>query len=107
MTSAIRLRRLLAEEHPTIEGYDEQEFARRLHYERPIESSLLVVDAVRRSTADLLRRLTEQEWSREGTHSESGAYSVETWLQIYAAHCHDHADQIRRVREATATTAAH
>ena len=40
MTSAIRLRRLIAEDRPTIAGYDEQEFARRLHYDRPIESSL-------------------------------------------------------------------
>jgi hypothetical protein len=105
MTSAIRLRRLLAEERPTIQGYDEEEFARRLHYERPIESSLLVVDAVRRSTAEILRRLSEHDWTRAGTHSESGAYSVETWLQIYAAHCHDHADQIRRTREAAASAA--
>jgi hypothetical protein len=29
MTSAIRLRRLIAEEHPQIAGYDEAEFARR------------------------------------------------------------------------------
>ena len=26
-----------------------------------------------------------------------GAYGVERWLGIYAAHCHEHADQIRRV----------
>ena len=38
------------------------------------------------------------EWSRTGTHSESGAYSVEEWVRIYASHPHDHADQIRRAR---------
>src|SRR5437867_557168 len=41
MTSAIRLRRLLTEDNPTIVGYDEEEFARRLYYgERPIQASL-------------------------------------------------------------------
>jgi hypothetical protein len=97
MTSAIRLRRLVAEDDPRIDGYDEAEFARRLHYdERPIDASLEAMDAARRASLDLLRHLTEDEWQRSGTHSESGAYSVEEWLRIYAAHAHDHADQIRR-----------
>jgi len=46
----------------------------------------------------LLRSLTEADWKRSGTHTESGPYSVETWLRIYAAHGHDHADQIHRAR---------
>jgi hypothetical protein len=99
-TSGIRLRRLLAEDRPQVEGYDEAEFARRLYYDRPIESSLEVLGAVRRGSAEILDRLTEAEWSREGTHSESGRYSVQTWLQIYAAHAHDHAAQIREARAA-------
>src|SRR5438105_10940637 len=97
MTSAIRLRKLIAEERPLIPGYDEAEFARRLHYsERPLEGSLAAVRGARESSLSLLEQLTEEEWAREGTHAESGPYSVETWLEIYAAHCHDHADQIRR-----------
>jgi hypothetical protein len=100
MTSAIRLRKLLAEERPLIAGYDEEEFARRLHYsERPLQGSLAAVRGARESSASLLERLSEEEWAREGTHAESGPYSVETWLEIYAAHCHDHAEQIRRARK--------
>jgi hypothetical protein len=98
MTSAIRLRRLIAEDAPTIQGYDQEEYARRLHYDRPIQSSLDAFRAARASTADLLDRLTTDEWSRGGTHTESGAYSVERWLEIYADHAHNHADQIRRAR---------
>ena len=101
MTSAIRLRRLLAEESPEISGYDEAEFARRLHYDRPIEESLDALRAARATSAQILDRLDEADWQRAGTHSENGFYSVETWLQIYAAHAHDHADQIRRARKAT------
>ena len=40
MTSAIRIRRLIAEDQPLIVGYDQEEFARRLYYQRPIEGSL-------------------------------------------------------------------
>jgi hypothetical protein len=98
MTSAIRLRRLIAEESPEITGYDQEEFARRLYYDRPIDPSLAAFNAARMTAADILERMTEEEWARQGTHSESGSYSVLDWLQIYAVHAHEHADQIRRAR---------
>lgn len=95
----IRLRRLIAEDQPQIQGYDEPEWARRLHYDRAIEPSLAVLRAVRASTHQLLRSLTDEEWERTGTHSEYGdGYSVDRWLAIYAEHSHEHADQIRRAR---------
>jgi hypothetical protein len=99
MTSAIRLRRLLAEDHPIIGGYDEAMFARVLGYaERPIDAALDAFSAARRTTAEILARMTDADWAREGTHSESGRYTAEDWLQIYASHGHDHADQIRTAR---------
>ena len=100
MTSAIRLRLLIAEDKPAIVGYDQDEFARRLHYDRPIEASLEAFKAARDTTAEMLDRLSEAEWAREGTHTESGRYSVLRWLEIYADHAHGHADQIRRARRA-------
>ncbi len=101
MTSAIRLRRLIAEDNPVIHGYDEEEFARRLFYDsRPIEPSLEALRASRATTAAIVERLSGEQWRQAGTHSDSGPYSVETWLEIYAAHGHDHAAQIRRARAA-------
>jgi len=96
----LRVRKLLAEDETVIQGYDEERFARRLHYDRPAETSLAVFRAVRASTAELLDRLGDEDWNRNGTHSESGAYSMQDWLEIYAAHAFDHADQIRRARGA-------
>ena len=99
MTSAIRLRLLLAAPTPSIAGYDQDEFARRLHYDRPIEASLEAFKAARRSTAELLDRMSDADWLREGSHTEVGAYSVERWLEIYAVHAHDHAAQITVARD--------
>src|SRR6202165_5842118 len=97
ITSAIRLRRLVAEENPQITGYDPDLFAARLHYaSRPVQPSLDAIKAARESTASILEALSEAEWDRAGTHSEMGEYSIDTWLEVYAAHCHDHADQARR-----------
>lgn len=99
MTSALRLRKLIAEPNPVIWGYDEGRYAKTLRYAlRPIEASLLAFRAARESTASILDHLTEDEWEHVGWHTESGPYSVETWLEIYAAHGHDHAEQIRRAR---------
>lgn len=96
MTSALRLRKLLAEPNPVIYGYDEEGYSRSLWYEvRSIEPSLLAFRAARESTASILEHLSEEDWSRQGWHTESGPYSIQTWLEIYAAHAHDHAEQIR------------
>jgi hypothetical protein len=62
----------------------------------PLESALATVEAVRAFTAALLRRLPPAAWAREGTHSESGRYSAEGWLDIYAEHLEKHAQQIER-----------
>jgi len=98
MTSAIRLRLLVAEDNAAIRGYDEKAFAIRLHYGRPIASSLLAFQAARGSTADLLDNMTDADFAKTGTHSEHGAYGVDRWLEIYAEHAHKHAGQIQRAR---------
>ena len=103
MTSAIRLRNLIATDNVAIAGYDQDVFARRLHYDRPIAASLAVFKAARETTAELLDRLDEADWKREGTHPEHGRYGMDTWLRVYSVHARDHAEQIRRAR-ATAKT---
>jgi len=101
LNSAVRLRRLIAEDGPLLPGYDEMEFSRRLHYgERGIGPSLAAMAAARAATYQILGRLSDAEWARTGTHSEQGPYGVEAWLRDYANHPWDHADQARRVLEA-------
>jgi hypothetical protein len=94
MTAAIRLRLLIATDRPTIPGYDQDLFAARLHYDRPHQTSLEAFRYARESTAQILDRLTEEDWLREGTHTEVGAFGVGKWLETYATHAHSHARQI-------------
>jgi hypothetical protein len=98
MTSAVRMRNLIATDNVAIVGYDQEVFARRLHYDRPIAASLSAFKAARETTAELLDCLSEADWKREGTHTEHGRYGMDTWLGIYSVHAHNHADQIRRAR---------
>jgi hypothetical protein len=100
-TSAIRLRRLLVEESPVIQGYDQDAFAVRLKYnERDMAPALDAFRSARETTVQVLNLMSEEDWQREGIHTESGRYTPELWLSIYAAHAHNHAAQIRRLRDA-------
>lgn len=93
--ASLRIRTLLVEPQPVIVGYDQERWAATLDYHaHPLAEALAVVEAVRASTTALLRRLPGEAWGREGRHTESGRYTAEDWLRIYAAHLHDHAEQI-------------
>jgi hypothetical protein len=106
-TSALRLRRLLVEDHPLIQGYDQEAFAARLNYNnRDLAPALEAFRSARATTAQLFDLMSDDDWQREGTHSESGAYTPEDWLQIYAAHAHNHAAQIRRLGDALTNSEA-
>jgi hypothetical protein len=101
MNSALRLRKLLAEAHPVIQGYDQEVWATQLHYQsRPIEPSLAAFRYARESTAQLFEHMSEADWRKLGWHSEAGSYHTERWLEMYAAHAHGHAEQIARLKAA-------
>jgi hypothetical protein len=90
-----RIRYLASEKDPLIVGYDEARWAVTLDYhQHPLEPALATIDAVRANTVVLLHRLPEEAWQREGRHTESGRYTAEDWLRIYAEHLEVHARQI-------------
>jgi DinB superfamily len=98
--SAQRIRKLIAEEHPLIRGYDQENLAVKLKYnERDIAPALDCFRTARATTSQLFDLMSESDWTRAGYHTDSGPYTAERWLEIYAAHAHGHADQIRRLRE--------
>jgi hypothetical protein len=101
MTAATRLRLLVAIDNPQILGYDQDQFARKLYYDRPIAASLDAFKAARRSTVEILERMTDADWSRAaGTHTEHGPFTAERWLELTSAHAHAHAAQILVARDA-------
>lgn len=100
MTSAMRLRKLLTEDFPVIYGYDQDNYAEKLRYnEREIAPALEAFRGARATSVQILENLSEEDWRREGWHNEHGRYSIEKWLEIYAAHAHGHAEQILRLKD--------
>ena len=83
LVSTDRLKRMIAEDNPTLIGYDENKFVQNLFYdEQPAEEAAAVVDAHRKLFAKVLRKLPDSAWSRKGTQNERGAVSASRWLVI-------------------------
>ena len=93
-----RIRYLVAEERtPVIQGYDQARWAEVLDYHSlPWEPALATVEAVRANTTALLKRMTDEQWARVGSHTESGTYGALDWLKTYAEHLEGHARQLER-----------
>jgi len=94
-----RLRRLVAEPNPVIQGYDENLWASdaTLGYtELPIENSIAVFTAVRAASLDIIKRLKLEQLELVGTHTEAGEYSLKRWLETYIRHANNHAEQIKQ-----------
>jgi hypothetical protein len=101
-----RLRRLVAEpEGSIIQGYDEAAWANepKLGYaDGAVENAIAVYAAVRASSLDLVKRLTEEDLEKFGEHSDAGKYTIARWLETYTRHPYDHGDQMVRATKGQA-----
>jgi uncharacterized damage-inducible protein DinB len=94
-----RLRLVLAEERPTLTGYDQDLWARNLRYrEARLDDAMRLFAVARDANLRLLDRLAPDDWKRVGVHVERGDESVEHMLRLYAGHDLAHLRQIRRIR---------
>jgi hypothetical protein len=100
LVSADRLKRMIAEDNPTLIGYDETKFANNLRYEeQSAEDAVTVVELVRRNLARVLRLLPEAAFGRKGTHNERGAVTVGAYLKATVEHLEHHLKFINQKRE--------
>jgi len=44
---------------------------------------------------EIIKRLKPTQLDLSGTHSESGEYTIKTWLETYISHPLEHAAQIK------------
>ena len=96
-----RGRVIVAENAPTILGYDQDRWATMLHYpEETLPDSLGDLRVMRSRNLRFLRRLKPEELQRAGMHNERGPESVRDMVRLLAAHDLLHRAQIARVRKA-------
>src|SRR5256886_16403004 len=64
--SGLRLRRLLVEDHPLIQGYDQDAYANRLNYNnREMSPALEAFRSARATAAQLFEFMNDEDWQRE------------------------------------------
>jgi uncharacterized damage-inducible protein DinB len=96
-----RMRRVLAEDRPTLTGYDQDRWADRLGWaEAEVPESLAVLKAIRAGNLRLLARASATDLARVGLHNERGEESITRMLELYAAHDLVHLNQIERIKKA-------
>jgi hypothetical protein len=94
-----RLRLILAQDRPTLTGYDQDAWAARLGYsEAASEDALELFGVLRRANLRLLARATAADLQRVGMHAERGEESVEHQRRLYAGHDLLHLRQLARIR---------
>lgn len=100
---ADRMKRVIAEDNPTMFGGDPDVFAAKLAYDaRNIADELQLIEATRRHTASILRTLSPEAFQRTGNHSADGPISLETLLRRITEHIPHHVRFIEEKRQAMA-----
>lgn len=95
---AWRMRRVLSEDRPALGGYDQDAWARQLHYTdvQPSES-LDAFESARSWNLALLSRIPASEQERVGVHTERGEESLRFMIRLYAGHDLVHLAQVERI----------
>lgn len=98
---ADRIKRVIAEDEPTMFNGDPDLFAARLAYQdRDIEEELVLIELIRKQIARILSGLKESDYQRCGIHSEYGRISLETMIQRVTSHIPNHVRFIEEKRAA-------
>src|ERR1700688_3670961 len=99
IAAAMRLRRIIAEDNPTLEAYDQDAWANNLGYSRRKPSQALeTFRRIRAENYELLKELPEAAFDRVGLHSERGPLTLKRLTQLIAEHAESHAAQLRARR---------
>jgi hypothetical protein len=93
-----RLKMMLTEDRPPLQGYDQDRWAGVLRYrEVPLELALGQLRGVRAANLHVMRQLSPSQPERVGLHTERGPESAGFLLRLMGAHDLVHRRQIDRI----------
>ena len=100
-----RMRLILAQDRPTITGFDQDLWADRLDYAAADPNdSLETFVVLRRDNLRLIERATPEDLQRVGVHAERGEESAGYLVRLYAGHDLMHLAQIERIKTTFASS---
>jgi hypothetical protein len=101
IVGADRIKRAIAENHPTLQDGDEKAFAARLAYhDRDLEEELQVIGTIRAQVTRILRTIKDEDFARVGNHTAAGPLTVQQLVERTANHLPHHVKFIEEKRKA-------
>lgn len=99
LNAYVRFKLALTEETPTIRPYDEAEWAELPDSGMPLENSFKIIEGVHSRWVNLLDSMSEEDYLKKLYHPESGMWTLEKMLGLYAWHSRHHTAHITRLAE--------
>ena len=90
---------LTEDETPTIKPYMEDRWAQLADSTMPVDVSLKIVEGVHERLSALLDSFSEEDFQREFIHPETGKWTLEKVLALYAWHSKHHTAHITELRK--------
>ena len=96
-----RMKRVIAENEPTILGGDATAFTARLAYgSRDVAEELALIELTRKQVVHILRALRAEDFQRRGIHAQRGPMTLEAILERVTSHIPHHVRLIEEKRKA-------
>ena len=100
INSLCRFKLALTEDGPpTIRPYYEDRWAELADSAMPVDVSLKIIEGVHSRWTSLLEAMTDQDFQREFIHPETGKWTLEGVLALYAWHSQHHTAHITSTRQ--------
>jgi hypothetical protein len=97
-----RLRLILAQDRPSLTGYDQDSWADRLGYaDIDPRDAVATFSILRKGNLRLIDRAAPEDLQRVGIHVERGEENLAHQLKLYAGHDILHLNQLQRIQKAT------
>ncbi|HWB20746.1 MAG TPA: DinB family protein [Phycisphaerales bacterium] len=99
LVASDRMKRMIAEDNPTLIAYDENRFVKILNYDKlDVRAAAELFRLNRKLTASLLRQQPNSAFARSGTHNQRGNLTVEQLVTDYIHHVNHHMEFVRKKR---------
>lgn len=97
----IRYLRVLTENVPTTEFFDEDVYPELLHYEkRDVNASIALIESIRASSVSLFNNFKDEDWQRKGITSDGNEFVLIALIKKARSHINDHANQLSAALQA-------
>ena len=99
LNSLTRFKLALTEDMPKIRPYFEDRWAELADSFLPVEHSMQIIEGLHLRWTTLLKSMSDADFKRKLIHPESGEWTLEEFLGLYAWHCRHHTAHITNLRE--------